>query len=218
MMDDRKQQAIDHARDLHARFSKLDRASLALALEGLLTGARSHKMWLPQPVDDALLRELYSLMQWGPTSSNCSPARIVFVRTEAGKARLIPAMDAGNVPKLRAAPVTAVIGYDMKFHDHLPALFPVADHAAHFRAHPETIEPYALRNSSLQGAWLMIAARALGLDVGPMSGFDNAKVDAALFAGTSIRSNFMVNLGHGDAASLGPRLPRLGFDQVCTLM
>ncbi|MBC7781762.1 MAG: malonic semialdehyde reductase [Proteobacteria bacterium] len=217
-MPDPKQLAIERALDLRTRFAGLDRDALALALEGLLSGARSHKLWLARPVEDAVLRELYDLMKWGPTSSNSSPARIMFIRTEAGKARLIPALHAGNVPKVRAAPVTAVIGYDMRFYDRLGELFPGADHATHFREHPETVEPCALRNGSLQGAWLMIAARALGLDVGPMSGFDNVKADEMLFAGTTVKSNFLVNLGYGDLASLPPRLPRLAFDEVCTLL
>jgi 3-hydroxypropanoate dehydrogenase len=217
-MDDRKRAALDHVIDLRKRFSALDPAALQLALEGLLTGARSHKMWLERAVEDGVLHEMYELMKWGPTSANCNPARIVFVRTAEGKARIMPALDAGNVAKVREAPVTAVIGYDTQFYERLPELFPMGDHAAHFRAHPETAEPYALRNSSLQGAWLIIAARALGLDVGPMSGFDNAKLDQALFAGTPVKSNFLLNLGYGDPAAVPPRLPRLRFEDACTLI
>jgi 3-hydroxypropanoate dehydrogenase len=217
-MDEKRKQAMDAVVQLRSRFSALDPAALDLALEGLLTGARSHKMWLARPVEDAMLHRLYELMKWGPTSANCSPARILFIRTAEGKAKLMPALDAGNVAKVREAPVTAVIGYDTRFFEHFARLFPAGDHAEHFRAHPEAADPYALRNSSLQGAWLIIAARALGLDVGPMSGFNNAKVDETLFAGTAIKSNFLVNLGYGDPAALPPRLPRLDFEEVCTLM
>lgn len=217
-MDEIRKAAADAVMHLRARFTALDPAALELAVEALLTGARSHKMWLGRPVDDALLHRIYDLMKWGPTSANCSPARILFIRTAEGKARLIPALDAGNVAKVREAPVTAVIGYDTRFYDHFARLFPAGDHAEHFHAHPSAAEPYALRNGSLQGAWLIIAARSVGLDVGPMSGFNNAKVDETFFAGTSVRSNFLVNLGYGDAAALPARLPRLSFDEVCTLL
>jgi len=217
-MDQIRKAAADAVMHLRERFTALDPAVLELAIEGLLTGARSHKMWLGRPVDDALLHRIYDLMKWGPTSANCSPARILFIRTAEGKARLIPALDAGNIAKVREAPVTAVIGYDTRFYDHFARLFPAGAHAEHFHAHPAAAEPYALRNGSLQGAWLIIAARAVGLDVGPMSGFNNAKVDETFFAGTAVRSNFLVNLGYGDAAALPARLPRLSFDEVCTLL
>ncbi len=217
-MDEKKRMLVEQVVGLRQRFAALEPEALRLALAGLLTEARSHKMWLARPVEDSVLHELYELMKWGPTSANSSPARIVFVRTAAGKARLVPALDAGNVAKVREAPVTAVIGYDTRFFDLLPRLFPMGDHAAHFRAHPESVEPYALRNSSLQGAWLIIAARALGLDVGPMSGFDNARLDHALFAGTTVKSNFIVNIGYGDPAAVPPRLERLAFEDVCTLI
>jgi 3-hydroxypropanoate dehydrogenase len=216
--DEQKQQAVSDALAVRARFAALSPAALQAAVAGLLTGARSHKMWLSREVDDDTLRQLHELMKWGPTSANCSPARILFIRSREGKARLIPTLDAGNVAKVREAPVTAVIGYDTLFFEHLSRLFPTGDHASHFRAHPDAAAPYALRNSTLQGAWLIIAARALGLDVGPMSGFDNAKLDEVFFHGTSIRSNFMVNLGYGDVAALPPRLPRLSFDEMCTLL
>lgn len=217
-MDEAKRQAITRLQVVRARYDQLASDARAAAIDALLREARSHKLWLDRPVDDALLRDLYELMKWGPTSSNSNPARIVFARTPEGKARILPALDAGNVAKVRAAPVTAVIGYDLRFHERLGELFPAADHASHFRDHPEAAEPYALRNSSLQGAWLIIAARAMGLDVGPMSGFDNARLDELLFAGTSIRSNFIVNLGYGDPAAVPARLPRLAFEDACTLI
>jgi 3-hydroxypropanoate dehydrogenase len=216
--DEQRERAVSEALAVRARFADLSPEALQAALAGLLTGARSHKMWLSREVDDSVLRQLHELMKWGPTSANCSPARILFVRSREGKARLIPTLDAGNVAKAREAPVTAVIAYDTLFYEHLSRLFPAGDHATHFRTHPDAAEPYALRNSTLQGAWLIIAARALGLDVGPMSGFDNAKVDEAFFHGTSFRSNFMVNLGYGDVAALPPRLPRLSFEEMCTLL
>jgi len=217
-MDEAKRQAIDRLQAVRNRYAQLAPGARAAAIDALLREARSHKMWLDRPVDDALLRDLYDLMKWGPTSSNSNPARIVFARTAEGKARILPALDAGNVAKVRAAPVTAVIAYDLQFHERLPELFPAADHASHFRDHPEAAEPYALRNSTLQGAWLIIAARAMGLDVGPMSGFDNARLDERLFAGTSIRSNFILNLGYGDPAAVPGRLPRLAFEDACTLI
>lgn len=217
-MDEAKRQALARLQAVRTRYAALEPAARAAAIDALLREARSHKLWLDRPIEDALLRDLYELMKWGPTSSNSNPARIVFARTPEGKARILPALDAGNVAKVRAAPVTAVIGYDLRFHERLPELFPAADHASHFRDHPEAAEPYALRNSSLQGAWLIVAARAMGLDVGPMSGFDNARLDELLFAGTSIRSNFIVNLGYGDPAAVPARLPRLAFEDACTLI
>ena len=180
--------------------------------------SRHHNGWTDRPVSDNTLREMFDLLKMAPTSANCSPARVLFIRSREGKARLIPTLDAGNVAKVREAPVTAVIAYDTLFYEHLSRLFPAGDHATHFRTHPDAAEPYALRNSTLQGAWLMIAARALGLDVGPMSGFDHAKVDEVFFHDTTFKSNFMVNLGYGDVAALPPRLPRLSFDEMCTLL
>lgn len=186
--------------------------------EQLFTGARTAVGYKPDPVPDALLHELYGLMKWGPTSANCSPARIVFVRTPEGKARLEACMNAGsNRQKVREAPVTAVIGMDMAFPETLPQLFAHTDARAWFQGQPALIETTALRNGSLQGAYLMLAARALGLDCGPMSGFDAAAMDAAFWAGTAVRTNFVCALGYGDPARLHPRGPRLGFDQACTL-
>jgi 3-hydroxypropanoate dehydrogenase len=185
-------------------------------LDLLFRNARTHNGWLPLPVDDALLRKVYDLAKMGPTSANMCPMRIVFVKTKQAKETLKPCMDAGNLDKTMAAPVTAIIGMDIHFYEKLPKLFQQVDAKAWFKDLPDNIlEHIALRNSSLQGAYFMLAARSLGLDCGPMSGFDNAKVDAAFFAGTSVKSNFLCNLGHGDASQLYPRNPRLAFDEAC---
>jgi 3-hydroxypropanoate dehydrogenase len=185
----------------------------------LFRGARTHNVWLDRPVEDALLQQVYDLAKMGPTSANMCPLRIVFVKSRTAKERLKPALDAGNVDKTMKAPVTAIIGMDVHFYEQLPKLFPHADAKAWFKDLPENVLEYiALRNSSLQGAYFMLAARALGLDCGPMSGFDNAKVDAAFFAGTSAKSNFLCNLGYGDASKLYPRSPRLSFEEACKVV
>ncbi|NMG74259.1 malonic semialdehyde reductase [Aromatoleum diolicum] len=200
----------------------------------LFRNARTHNAWLDAPVNDATLRELYELMKWGPTSANCCPARILFLRTPEAKNRLIPALAPGNVDKTLHAPVTAVIGYDGKFYELLPKLFPHADARSWFADTPELAEVTARRNSSLQGAYFMLAARAVGLDCGPMSGFDQAKVDHEFFpAGrksegdefcleyfpdSHVKTNFLCNLGYGDPAKLFPRSPRLDFDEACKLL
>lgn len=180
--------------------------------------ARTHSAFLDRPVDDALLHQLYDLLKWGPTSANSSPARFVFVKSQAGKERLRPALSAGNLAKTMAAPVTAIVAMDMEFYEQLPTLFPHVDARSWFVGHDAAIASTAMRNSSLQGAYLIMAARLLGLDAGPMSGFDNQLVDEAFFAGTSVRSNFLVNLGYGDAAKLMPRLPRLEFAQAAQIV
>ncbi len=188
------------------------------ALDVLFRKARTHSAWLDRPVDDALLRQVYELARMGPTSANMSPMRVVFVKSREAKERLRPALDAGNVAKTMAAPVTAVVGMDLHFYEKLPQLFPHVDARAWFKDLPENVLEYiALRNSSLQGAYLMLAARALGLDCGPMSGFNNAQVDATFFAGTTIKSNFLCNLGYGDPSKLHPRSPRLDFDEACQI-
>src|SRR5471030_1318457 len=180
--------------------------------------ARTHSAWLDKPVDDALLAQVYDLARMGPTSANMCPMRIVFVKSKAAKEKLKPALDAGNVDKTMAAPVTAIIAMDIRFYEKLPKLFPHADAKAWFKDLPANVLEYiGLRNSSLQGAYLMLAARSLGLDCGPMSGFNNAKVDAAFFAGTNVKSNFLVNLGYGDKTKLHPRAPRLTFDEACKI-
>jgi 3-hydroxypropanoate dehydrogenase len=187
------------------------------ALDQLFRTARTHNGWLPKAVSDDELRAIYELMKWAPTSANCSPARIVFVRSREAKERLRPALSPGNLEKTMAAPVTAIIGYDLEFYEKLPQLFPHADARAWFAGKPAVIETTAFRNGSLQGAYFILAARAVGLDCGPMSGFDNIKVDAEFFAGTSVRSNFLCNLGHGDPAKLFARSPRLAFDDACRI-
>ena len=181
--------------------------------------ARTHSNWLDKPVDDALLRQVYDLAKLGPTSANMSPMRVVFVKSKAAKERLKPTLFPTNVDKTMAAPVTAILGMDVHFYEKLPELFLHVDAKSWFKDLPENVLEYmALRNGSLQGAYLMLAARALGLDCGPMSGFDNAKVDAAFFAGTTVKSNFLCNLGYGDASKLHPRNPRLSFDEACQIV
>jgi 3-hydroxypropanoate dehydrogenase len=189
-----------------------DQATLDL----LFRAARTHNAWLPKPVEDATLRAAYDLAKFGATSANMSPLRVVFVKSAAAKEKLKPALHEGNLAKTMAAPVTAILGMDIRFYEKLPQLFPQVDAKAWFKDLPENVlETMALRNSSLQGAYFMLAARAVGLDCGPMSGFDNAKVDAAFFAGTTIKSNFICNLGYGDPAKLYPRNPRLTFEEAC---
>jgi 3-hydroxypropanoate dehydrogenase len=189
------------------------------SLDIIYRKARTHNVWLDRPVDDALLEQIYDLARMGPTSANMCPMRIVFVKSHEAKEKLKPALDAGNVDKTMKAPVTAIIAMDVHFYEQLPKLFPHADARAWFKDLPEPVLEYtALRNSSLQGAYFMLAARALGLDCGPMSGFNNAKVDAAFFAGTTVKSNFLCNLGYGDATKLYPRSPRLGFAEACKIV
>ena len=204
------------------------------ALNILFREARTHSAWLDRPVEDDLLHQLYNLMKWGPTSANCSPARILFLRTREAKERLRPALMAGNVAKAMAAPVVAIIAFDSKFYEQLPRLFPYApDMKTMFEKSPELTDATAMRNGSLQGAYLMLAARALGLDCGPMSGFDNAKVDQEFFPDLSlsktttagdfiasgpVKSNFLCNLGYGDDTKLSPRGPRLALGEACQLL
>jgi 3-hydroxypropanoate dehydrogenase len=187
------------------------------ALQQLFTQARTQNGWLDTPVADDTLRALYDLLKWGPTSANCSPARFVFVRSDEARQRLAACVSAGNAPKVRQAPVTVIIGMDMAFYDQLPQLFPHADARPWFAGKPDVIDATALRNSSLQGAYLMLAARSLGLDCGPMSGFDAVKLDAAFWAGTTVRTNFICSLGHGDPGKVFGRSPRLAFDVACRL-
>lgn len=188
------------------------------ALRQLFLDARTHSAWLDKPVDDALLQRLYELAVQGPTAANSQPARFVFVKSAAAKERLRPFLSPGNVDKTMAAPVTVIIGADHAFHDHLPRLFPHVDARSWFAGNDALIATSAMRNSSLQGAYLILAARALGLDCGPMSGFDNAGVDQAFFAGTAVRSNFLVNLGYGDADKLHPRHPRPAFAEFARIL
>ena len=183
--------------------------------EQLFTAARTQNGYLSTPVSDAQLRELYELMKWGPTSANCSPARLQFVRSAEGKEKLAACVSAANKPKVQQAPVTVIVGMDMAFFERLPQLFPHTDARAWFVGKPALIEATALRNSSLQGAYLMLAARAMGLGCGPMSGFDAAALDAAFWAGTTVRTNFICAVGYGDPAKILPRSPRLSFDEAC---
>jgi 3-hydroxypropanoate dehydrogenase len=203
------------------------------ALNVLFRDARTLTKWQVRPVTDQILHALYDLLKWAPTSANASPARFAFLRTKEAKERLRPALAPLNVEKTMTAPVTVIIAYDVKFYDHLPKLFPHnAGMAQRFESNPEMAETNAKRNSSLQGAYLIMAARALGLDCGPMSGFDNAKVDEEFFAAGQpcfgcdqeffpeghVKSNFLCNLGYGDPGALFPRLPRLAFNEACSLL
>ena len=188
-----------------------------ITTEQLFDNARTHNAFAPEPIPPATLQKLYDLVKWGPTSANCSPARFIFVTTPEAKARLLPGMAPANFEKTKQAPVTVIIGMDMAFYEQLPKLFPHADAKAWFVGKQAMIDATALRNSSLQGGYFILAARALGLDCGPMSGFDAAKVDAAFWAGTTVKTNFIVNLGHGDASKLFGRSPRLAFDEACRI-
>ena len=191
----------------------------AEGLDLLFREARTHNAWLNKPVSDDTLRQLYELMKWGPTSANCCPARILFLRTPEAKQRLLLALAPGNVEKTMSAPVTAIIGYDTRFYELLPKLFPHRPEMKNpYEANATLAETVAFRNGTLQGAYFMIAARAVGLDVGGMSGFDNAKVDAEFFPDGRIKSNFLCNVGHGDPSKIMAKLPRLEFDEACTLM
>lgn len=188
----------------------------AAALDQLFREARTQNKWQDQPVPEDKLREMYDLLKFAPTSANASPARFVFVRSPEGKAKLKPALSAGNMEKTMSAPVTAIVAHDLKFYEKLPVLFPHAPDAKNwFTGSAHFAEQTAFRNGSLQGAYLILAARAVGLDAGPMSGFDAAKVDEAFFGGTDWKTNFLVNLGYGDATGLFERNPRLSFDEAC---
>ncbi len=189
------------------------------ALDQLFRTARTQNAWQDKPVSEAQLHALYELMKWGPTSANCSPARIVFVKSDEAKHKLEPALSDGNRAKTMKAPVTAIIGTDFAFYEKLPYLFPHTDAKAWFVGNQALIETTGFRNATLQGGYFILAARSIGLDCGPMSGFDNAKVDEAFFAGTTIKSNFLVALGYGDPdpAVLFPRSPRLAFDEACRI-
>lgn len=192
---------------------------LEAAARQLFTEARTHGHWLPQPVAPELLRRLYDLARCGPTSMNTQPMRLQFVQSPEAKARLLACLNPGNVEKTRKAPVVVIVGQDLAFADHLPRLFAhKTDARAYFDGKPEVVASTALRNSSLQGAYLMMAARLLGLGCGPMSGFDAAAVDRDFWAGTSTRTNFLCNLGYPDTAPLKPRPPRLDFDEVCRIV
>lgn len=188
------------------------------ALDQLFLKARTHSAWLPEPVEPALLEELYDLARMGPTSANTTPARFVFLVSDAAKARLLPALAPMNVEKTKTAPVTAIIAYDTEFHEQLPKLFPHTDARSWFAGNQALIEETAMRNSSLQGGYFILAARALGLDVGPMSGFDADKVNREFFPDGKWKVNFIANLGYGDDEKLFPRGPRLSFDEAARIL
>lgn len=188
------------------------------ALNTLFTQARTHNAWLERRVSDEQLQEIYALARMAPTSANCSPGRFLFIRTPEGKARLKPALSSGNLEKTLSAPVTVVVAWDAQFYDKLPELFPHGDARSWFTSSTALAEETAFRNSSLQAAYLIMACRALGLDCGPMSGFDRDKVDAEFFAGTTWKSNLLINIGYGDASRVYPRLPRLAFNDACALL
>jgi 3-hydroxypropanoate dehydrogenase len=187
------------------------------ALDRLFRTARTHNKWQDRTVSDETLRQLYDLVKLAPTSANSSPARFVFIRTREGKEKLRPALSAGNVETTMRAPVTCIVAHDERFYDALPRLLPGVDAAGWFADNAQLARETGFRNGTLQGAYLILAARAVGLDAGPMSGFDNIRVDDAFFPGETWKSNFLVNLGHGEAAALPPRAPRLGFDEACRL-
>jgi len=184
----------------------------------LFRQARTHFAWQDRPVSDEIIRELYDLTKMGPTAANGGHGRFVFVKSEEAKARLLTGMAEGNQEKTRTAPVTVIVAYDTRFHDQLPKLFPIYDMRPFFEGNAPAIEEHALRNSSLQGAYLILAARALGLDAGPMSGFDAEKINAEFFPDGQYKVNFIVNLGYGDESQLFPRLPRLDFEEAAQIL
>jgi len=188
------------------------------SLDRLFRAARTHSAWLARPVAEERLRRIYDLMKYGPTSANSSPARIVFLRTRQAKERLLPALAPGNVEQTLGAPVTAIVAYDTRFYEQLPRLFPYVDARSWFADNPAFAEVTAFRNSSLQGAYLILAARAVGLDAGPMSGFDNEQIDREFFPDGHFKSNFLVNLGYGDRTRLRERSPRLAFEEAVRVL
>ena len=188
-----------------------------ITTEQLFDNARTHNGFVPEVIPEATLRRLYDLVKWGPTSANSSPARFIFVTSPQAKDKLLTAMSPGNFEKTKQAPVSVIVGTDMAFYEKLPQLFPHADAKSWFVGNQPMIDATAFRNASIQGGYLILAARALGLDCGPMSGFDNAKVDAAFFPDGTVKSNFLCNLGYGDPAKLMPRHPRLPFEEACRI-
>ena len=188
------------------------------ALAQLFLDARTHNAWQQKDVPDSLLVRLVDTLKMGPTSANCSPARFVFVKSAEAKKRLEPFLSSGNREKTMSAPVTAIIGHDLEFYEHLPKLFPHTDAKSWFTGKPEHVIETAFRNGTLQGAYLILAARALGLDTGAMSGFDKAGVTKEFFAGTKIETNFLCNIGYGDPSKLLPRHPRFSFDEIAKIV
>ncbi len=191
----------------------------AYLIESVFENARSHGQWLPTAVGDELLRALYERAKWGPTSMNCQPMRLRFVTSPQAKQQLVACVNPANQPKVLGAPVTVIVGQELGFPQTLATQFPhKTDALSYYEGKPDLVATTALRNSSLQGAYLMMAARSLGLDCGPLSGFDSAAVDSVFWAGTTVRTNFLCNLGHGDPTALRPRGPRLPFDEVCRIV
>lgn len=210
-LEDVRSLAQDDVRDLRSKVSHLSEDEVGL----MLTRARSHYAWQDKPVSDEQLKQIYDITKMGSTSMNCCPARFVFVKSAEGKERLAKALKPTNVPKVMKAPVTAIIAFDKEFWKELPRLFPHEDRRGHFRDKEKHSFDTAFRNSTLQGGYFMMAARAIGLDTGPISGFSNEIVDEEFFAGTSIASNFLCNLGYADESALFQRLPRFDFKDVC---
>tara|TARA_B100000686_G_C16314214_1_gene724883 strand:+ start:38 stop:676 length:639 start_codon:yes stop_codon:yes gene_type:complete len=206
--------AIKAVEELRKRVSCLDEDAIDL----LFREARTHNVWTDRPVTDKQINTLYDLTINGATSGNCLPARLVFCRSHEAKARLTPCVNPGNVKKIETAPLCVIIGYDVNFWEHLPRLFPHRDMATQYREDAEHAETNAFRNSTLQAAYLMLGARALGMDIGAMSGFNNSAVDNEFFSGTTIKSNFLCNIGYGDPSGLFQKLPRFKFDEVCTVI
>lgn len=201
-------------RDLRDQITALDDASIEL----ILTGARSHYAWQDKPISDELMRKLYDIVKMGSTSMNSCPARFTFVKSQEGKERIAKSLKPANVPKVMGAPLTVIVAYDVDFWKELPRLFPHEDRRPHFKDKPKHSEDTAFRNSTLQGGYMMIAARALGLDIGAMSGFSNEIVDQEFYAGTTVKSNFLINIGYADEKALFQRLPRFEFDDVCEVI
>ncbi|MDA8608172.1 malonic semialdehyde reductase [Gammaproteobacteria bacterium] len=206
--------AQDKFKDLKDRTNPLDEEGLNL----IFGEARSMNGWQNKAVSDVMIHSLYDLVKMGPTSTNCSPARFIFVKSEAEKAKLESALLPNNIPKVMTAPVVAIIAYDLDFSDHMTKLFPHMDVAPMYKGNDEMNVSTAFRNSSLQGAYLMMVARAMGLDCGPMSGFDNQLIDETFFSDTNIKSNFLCCIGYGDSTKIFQRLPRLNFDEVCKII
>lgn len=213
-LEDLRAKAQADVREMRSTLRTLNDTEIEL----ILTKARSHYAWTDQPVSDEVLHRIFEITKMGPTSMNTCPARFIFVRSDAAKERVTKSLKPANVPKVMGAPVTAIIAYDLDFWTELPRLFPHEDRRPHFQGKPEHAENTAFRNGTLQGAYFMIAARALGLDVGAISGFDNAVIDAEFFAGTTLRSNFLCNLGYADETALFQRLPRFDFGDVCEIL
>ena len=209
-----REAAQQDARDLKAKIDRMDDASIEL----ILSGARSHYAWTDKPIEDDIIYKLYDIVKMGSTSMNGCPARFIFVKTPEGKARVAKSLKPANVPKMMGAPLTVIVAYDTEFWKELPKLFPHEDRRHLFKDKTEYSEETAFRNSTLQGGYLMIAARALGLDIGAMSGFSNKIIDEEFFYGTSVKSNFLCNIGYADETALFQRLPRFAFDDVCEVV